>query len=81
MSNEFYNQFEDELKTVINKWNDFYDGNSDISWNIEISVDTNHSEETKIYYGNGGVPTNWEEFIELITTFDNILNNKNEKTI
>lgn len=72
ISNELYSKFESELKTAINKWNDSYSGDNDISWQIEITTE----ESKKNYYGNGGVPTNWDEFIKLVTTYDSILKDK-----
>lgn len=68
----YYSQFVSKLYNIISDWKDVYPGESNIIWSVEF--DTEHN--TRSISGNGSFPSNWNEFIDLISEYEKIFKNK-----
>ena len=68
----YYNQFVSKLYSIISNWTDAYSGESNVEWSIKLEIGNN----TRLISGNGGFPSNWNEFIDLISEYEKIFKNK-----
>lgn len=68
----YYSQFVSKLYSIISNWEDDYQGESNVEWNIKLNTENN----TRLISGNGGFPSNWNEFIDLISEYEKIFKNK-----
>ena len=68
----YYSQFVSKLYSIISNWEDDYQGESNVKWNIKLNTENN----TRLISGNGGFPSNWNEFIDLISEYEKIFKNK-----
>ena len=61
-----YRQFIINLYSIINNWQDNYLGESKVEWSIKIDTKDNK----RLIYGHGDFPSNWNEFIDLISKYE-----------
>jgi len=69
---KYYSQFVSKLYSIIKDWQNIYSGKSNIVWSINYDMENNK----KLISGNGGFPSNWNEFIDLISEYEKIFKNK-----
>lgn len=73
----YYDSFIDRLFSIIHDWQDNYDGNRNIHWNIRIIEESG----TRIIMGNGGFPSNWNQFIDLLSEYEILFKQKKQLDI
>ncbi len=72
ISKENFNVFLDRLNTIISNWKNNYSGEKNISWRINIIGRDN----SKLFLGNGGIPENWDDLIDLLIEYEKNFNVK-----
>ncbi len=72
LSKKYYDQFVSKLYSIISNWQDNYQGESNVEWNIKFDMKDN----TRVISGNGGFPSNWNEFIDLMSEYEKIFKTK-----
>ncbi len=70
---EFYNK----LISLINNWNESYNGTSLNYWSIKIET----KETNKLISGNGGFPNNWNQFIDFLVEYEMLFKKKKNADI
>ena len=73
----YYQEFKEKLLNCTSNWNDNYNGNNNVSWNIVIKKD---GTEKRIK-GTGEYPNNWNNFIDLVVEYEKIFKVLKEKEI
>ena len=67
----YYVTFIDKLYTVIKNWQNNYSGENKITWSINIEEDGSN----RVISGNGGLPENWDDLINLLIEYEKIFKN------
>lgn len=75
---ENYINFMLQCSLMANNWEKEYKGDRDISWSLIAEFDD--GSETK-FEGNGAVPRNWNELIDLLCKYEIIFKSKKELDI
>ena len=68
ISEKYYSTFISRLYSIINDWKDDYWGKGNIKWSIKIDIEDNK----RLISGNGDFPSNWNEFIDLISEYEKL---------
>lgn len=67
----YFVTFIDRLYTIIKNWQNNYSGENKITWSINIEEDGNN----KVISGNGGLPEEWDDLINLLIEYEKIFKN------
>lgn len=67
----YYVTFIDKLYTIIKNWQNNYSGENKITWSINIEEDGSN----RVISGNGGLPENWDDLINLLIEYEKIFKN------
>mgnify|MGYP004543556459 FL=1 len=67
----YFVTFIDRLYTIIKNWQNNYSGENKITWSINIEEDGNN----KVIFGNGGLPEEWDDLINLLIEYEKIFKN------
>lgn len=69
---KYYSQFISKLYRIINEWKGVYSGESNTVWSIKYSTENKKG----LISGNGGFPSNWNEFIDLLVEYEILFKKK-----
>lgn len=67
----YFVTFIDRLYTIIKNWQNNYSGENKITWSINIEEDGNN----RVISGNGGLPEEWDDLINLLIEYEKIFKN------
>lgn len=67
----YFATFIDRLYTIIKNWQNNYSGENKITWSINIEEDGNN----RVISGNGGLPEEWDDLINLLIEYEKIFKN------
>lgn len=67
----YFVTFIDRLYTIIKNWQNNYSGENKITWSINIEEDSNN----RVISGNGGLPEEWDDLINLLIEYEKIFKN------
>ena len=67
----YFVTFIDRLYTIIKNWQNNYSGENKITWSINIEEDDNN----RVISGNGGLPEEWDDLINLLIEYEKIFKN------
>lgn len=67
----YFVTFIDRLYTIIKNWQNNYYGENKITWSINIEEDDNN----RVISGNGGLPEEWDDLINLLIEYEKIFKN------
>ena len=70
----YFTKFIIKLGEIVNSWQNNYQGENNIIWNVNIETDNNK----KTFSGNGEFPNNWNEFIDLLSEYEKLFKNKKQ---
>ncbi len=68
-----YERFCDRLAEIIKDWDNNYEGNKNIHWEISFSQEKQPIDYMK---GKGNVPSNWNELIDLLSEYEILFKKK-----
>ncbi len=75
ISEEYYKKFLSKLYNITKNWKISYSGNKEIVWSLKLDIDSNK----EFLSGNGEIPNNWNDLVELILEYETIFNNQKKK--
>lgn len=68
-----YERFCDRLAEIIKDWDERYEGDKNINWDIKFTMEKEGSE---VLSGKGAVPSNWNELVDLLSEYEILFKKK-----